>query len=190
MYSYGIRNPKIENEKSILNYLKDNNLDLDNNFVLKDTAALYSFMKSGVGAPEILFYDKNGFLMRYKDDKKCNGQNDSLISFLDPKHIIGVDSSSNVYKYLDQVRTLDGKEVNVSEFKEKDYILIIYWAKWMGKMNKNKIVDWENSLTKRNNLKIKTIKLSTDYMGFWQIKKNDMFKIYSHTTKTQAIKRH
>jgi hypothetical protein len=189
MYSYGIRNPKIENENTIIKYLKSNDLDISNNYALKDTSALYSFMKTGIGAPEIQFFDKNGYLMKYKDDKKCNGQNDSLISFLDPQNVVKIDSSLNVFTYLNQIRTLKGESVNMSKFSNQDYYLIIYWAKWLGKMNRNKIYDWENSLRMKNNLKIVTIKLTTDYMDFWKIKKNEMFKVYNPKTEMKEIKR-
>lgn len=189
MYGYGIRNPKVENKKSLLEYLRSNHLDTSNNYALKDTAALMEYLRSGIGAPEILFYDRNGFLMKYRDDKKCNGQNDSLISFLDPKHVIGVDSTRNIHAYLNQLRTLDGDVVELSEFNNMDYYLIIYWAKWLGKMNENKITEWEKSIAYKNNLKIKAIKLSTDYMNFWEIDKNEMIKIYSPKIKAREKKR-
>jgi hypothetical protein len=126
MYSYGIRNPKVENKKSIIRYLNTNGLDTTSVYAFKDTSALYSFMKSGIGEPEIRFYDRNGYLMLYRDNKKCNGQNDSLISFLDPKNIVKIDSSSNIIKYIDQLRTLDGQVINTNLFNNKDYYLVVY----------------------------------------------------------------
>jgi hypothetical protein len=186
LYSYGIRNPKIENEKSILEYLKENDLQTDNNFSLKDTSALYRFFDSKTGTPEIRFYDKNGYLMLYRDDKRCNAQNDSLISFLNPTNIIKIDSSQNIYSSLNELRTLSGEKLNSQEFQQYDFYLVTYWAKWAGKVNKTKIADWENSLKEKKDLRIKSIKVTTDYMDFWKVNKKDMFKIYSRKTKAKG----
>jgi hypothetical protein len=186
MYSYGIRNPKIESPKSITEYLKKNGLKTESSYALKDTVTLNAFFKSNIGSPEIRFYDKNGYLMLYRDNKKCNAQNDSLIEFLDPKNVIRIDSSQNIYPYLNNLRSLNGEKVNIGEFQGYDFYLITYWAKWAGKVNKIKMVDWEKSLSVKTNLKIKSIKVTSDYMEFWNIKKKDMFKIYSPKTKASG----
>lgn len=189
LYSYGMRNPKIENEKSITKYLALNKLDTNNNFALKDTATLNKFYQSNIGTPEIRFYDKNGYLMLYRDDKKCNGQNDSLITFLNPKNVVRIDSTENIFNYINQIKTLRGENVNVDEFKDYDYYLIMYWAKWLGKVNSIKMTDWEGNLSKKRDLRIKTIKLSTDYMNFWPLDKKDMVKVYSPKVKTKDRKK-
>ena len=59
----------------------------------------------------------------------------------------------------------------------------MYWAKWAGKVNKTKMSDWEDSIKKKNDFKIKTIKVTTDYMNFWELDKKDMAKVYSRKTK-------
>lgn len=189
LYSYGVRNPKIENKESITSYLISQQLSPEDCYSLKDTAALSNFIRSGVGSPEIRFYDKYGYLMQYRDDKKCNGQNDSLISFLNPKNIIKIDSSNTIQEYLLQLKTTDGKEINREDFENYDFYLIMYWAKWAGKVNKTKMSDWENSIKKKNDLKIKTIKVTTDYMDFWEIEKEDMAKVYSRKTKVKDKKK-
>lgn len=189
LYSYGIRNPKIENEKSITKYLALNKLDTSNNFAFCDTAALNKFYGNNIGTPEIRFYDKSGFLMLYRNDKKCNAQNDSLIEFLSPENVVRIDSSENIFSYLNQVKTLSGNPVALDDFKNYDYYLIIYWAKWTGKVNSMKIPDWENNLAQKRNFKIKAIKLTTDYMNFWALDKNDMVKVYSPKVKTKDMKK-
>lgn len=189
LYSYGMRNPKIENTKSITKYLALNKLDTNNNFAFKDTATLNKFYRNNIGTPEIRFYDKNGFLMLYRDNRRCNGQNDSLITFLNPENVIKIDSSENIFNYLSQVRTLDGRPINPDEFKNYDYYLIMYWAKWLGKVNSIKMTDWESNLAKKRNFKVKTIKLTIDYMNFWALNKKDMVKIYSPKVKTKDMKK-
>lgn len=183
---FGIRNPKIESQQSILDYLTSQQLSTANSYALKDTATLTKFCNSNIGTPEIRFYDKNGYLMLYRDNKKCNGQNDSLISFLDLKNVVNVDSSANIKEYISQLKTLDGKDVNPEDFKNYNYYLIMYWAKWCGDANKTKMEDWEKSLNKKNDPHIKTIKVTTDYMNFWKIDENKMMKIYDSETKTTS----
>lgn len=189
LYHFGVRNPKVENKKQIERYLFSNNLNVENSYALKDTSVLNKFNSGNIGIPEIRFYDKNGFLMNYRDDKKCNGQNDSLITFLDEKNVVKIDSSDNIIDYLKELKTLDGKEPNIDDFKNYDYYLIIYWAKWTGQVNSKKMIEWEKSLKQKNNFKIKTIKVTTDYMNFWELDKKDMVKIYSRKTKTEGKKK-
>lgn len=189
LYGYGVRNPKIETQQSITSYLISNKLFSENSYALKDTAALNKYFLSGIRSPEIQFYDKNGFLMLYRDDKKCNGQNDSLISFLDEMNVVKIDSSNNILEYITQLKTLDGKALNPEDFKYHDYYLVLYWAKWAGKVNKIKMIDWEESIKNKKNVKIKAIKVTSDYMNFWELDKKDMIKIYSRKTKIKGDKK-
>jgi hypothetical protein len=189
MYHYGIRNPKIESSKSILSYLAVNNLDTSNVYALKDTSQLNLFFKTNIGVPEIRFYDHNGYLMLYRDEKKCNGQNDSLISFLKPENVIKVDSSNNLFEYIKNLNTLSGVTVPRKDFYGKDFYLIMYWAKYLGKTNSVKMKDWENTLMDKKSLKIKTIKVTVDYMDFWSIDKKDMIKIYNPKSKVKESKK-
>jgi len=183
LYSYGVRNPKIENKKSVTAYLQNKKLKTENTFALSDIATLSKFNQSNIGMPEIRFYDTNGYLMLYRDNKKCNAQNDSLISFLDPTNVIQIDSTNNILDYLKQLKTLDGKNLDLADFKHYDFYLVMYWAKWIGKVNTVKMLDWEKSLSYKADLKLKTIKVTTDYMDFWHINKKDMAKVYSFKTK-------
>ncbi|MCE3278429.1 MAG: hypothetical protein K0S44_620 [Bacteroidetes bacterium] len=189
LYSYGVRNPKVETSHSITKYLHSNELDTANNYAFRDTASLTKFYNKNIGIPEIRFYDKNGYLMLYRDEKKCNGQNDSLISFLNPHNVIRVDSTDNIFDYLEEVRKINGLSVNKEEFSGFDYYLVMYWAKYLGKVNSIKMRDWESTLMKKQDLKIKTIKLTTDYMDFWPLDKKNMIKIYSPKTKTTDRKK-
>jgi hypothetical protein len=185
-----MRNPKIENENSISNYLESQHLNTLNNYALADTAALNRFYENNIGTPEIRFYDKNGYLMLYRDEKKCNGQNDSLISFLNPLNVIKVDSTQNIHDYLKNLRTLRGEDVDLKEFIGYDYYLIMYWAKWLGKVNSIKMSDWEANLkNKIRNINVKTIKVTTDYMNFWVLDKHDMIKVYSPRVRTTDRKK-
>jgi hypothetical protein len=164
-------------------------LDTSNVYALKDTSQLNLFFKTNIGVPEIRFYDHNGYLMLYRDEKKCNGQNDSLISFLKPENVIKVDSSNNLFEYIKNLNTLSGVTVPRKDFYGKDFYLIMYWAKYLGKTNSVKMKDWENTLMDKKSLKIKTIKVTVDYMDFWSIDKKDMIKIYNPKSKVKESKK-
>jgi hypothetical protein len=189
MYSYGIRNPKIESPKSILTYLYSNNLDTSDVYSLRDTTQLNFFFKSDIGVPEIRFYDHNGYLMLYRDEQKCNGQNDSLINFLNPHNIVKVDSTNNLFNYLGGLKRLTANEISEDAFKNKEFYLVMYWAKYLGKTNSLKMKSWENTLKEKSNLKLKTIKVTVDYMDFWPLNKKDIAKIYAPKTKVKESKK-
>ena len=95
MYAYGVRNPKIENRQSIIDYAKENDMGTDNLYAFRDSAALAGFYSSKIGMPEINFYNKDGNLMKYRNEKICNAQDDELIRYLDPKNVEKIDTSHN-----------------------------------------------------------------------------------------------
>jgi hypothetical protein len=104
--------------------------------------------------------------------------------------VVKVDSSEYIYNYLKSIRTLNGEPVNLKEFEGYDYYLIMYWAKWLGKVNSIKMIDWEANLkNKTKELNIKIIKVTTDYMDFWPLDKHDMIKVYSPKVKTKDKKK-
>jgi hypothetical protein len=177
----------VETAASLHSYLRKHDLHSSDNVVFKDVYALQEFFKSGIGMPEVRFYDRNGYLMLYRDEKKCNGQNDSLISFLNPENVVKVDSSQNIKVYVSNLRQPDGQEIQSASLNGYDYYLLIYWAKYLGKVNSEKMQDWESALNSKSSaLNIKAMKVATDYMDFWQFPEKDMHKIYSRKTKVDS----
>src|ERR1017187_9552205 len=81
MYAYGIRNPKIETKQSITQYAADNGIETDNLYAFRDSASLAGFYSLKIGIPEINFYNKDGNLMKYRNEKICNAQDDELIRY-------------------------------------------------------------------------------------------------------------
>ena len=93
------------------------------------------------------------------------------------------------YYQVESNEETNGEKIKLEEFENYDFYLIMYWAKWAGRVNKTKMLDWEDSINKKNNLNIKTIKVTTDYMNFWELDKKDMAKIYSRKTKIKDKKK-
>jgi hypothetical protein len=179
LYTYGVRDPKVENSRTLTAYARNTGMETDNLYAFRDTVTQNAFFRSKIGTPEISFYNKDGFLMKYKDEKKCNAQDQSLISLLDPKKTVAADSSHNIFQYITGLRTLNNKELNKKDFDGYDYYMIIYWAKFAGSTNKTHIPDWEREVRKKTGLKIKVIKVTADYMDFWHPDTDRMVKIYT-----------
>ena len=57
-----------------------------------------------------------------------------------------------------------------------DAFVLIYWAKYLGKLNKTKVYEWEQKVKLLNDkgLNIKLIKVNLDYQKFWGIDQNDI----------------
>jgi hypothetical protein len=178
-----IRNPRAENEQSLRTYLDKNQLRSDNLLIIKDTAAFYKIHREGYGMPEISFYDRNGYLMKFRDEQKCNAQNDSLISFLNPEKAIGVDSARRLSDFTSLLLHPDRSPISKTELSGHDYYLIMFWAKYLGKLNSKKLGDWERSLAANKKANHKVYKLSMDYQDFWNLPKKEMFRIYGSKIK-------
>ena len=179
MYKYGIRDPEIESKESILVYARSIQIDTDNIYAYSDSTTHSEVFKSKLGQPELDFYNKDGYLMNYRKQNKCNAQNVGLIQSLRSNKNITVDSSKNIFGYISKLRTLDNKDISRDEFKDYDYYMVIYWSKWVGMADGTHVPMWEKEAKKKTGLRIKVIAVTGDYMEYWHPSKKSMVKIYS-----------
>jgi hypothetical protein len=79
-------------------------------------------------------------------------------------------------KYLkDLVYVKDQQPFAIGQEKN-DLYLVMYWAKYLGKINKRKVFEWLNLVedARKRGLKIRVLKINADYQQFWGLKKNDL----------------
>ena len=153
MIIYGVKKPKIESTYSLNKFLNEIGVNSEHLYVCKDSLSQSSIIELGNGAPEAEFFDKNGFLIRYKDSSNinCNADVDDFFDSL-VNHKVASNNSAFIGDRLNCI--IDSKQHNSISFDalpRADYFVILYFAKWTGKrVNKEHIATWINKLDEIN----------------------------------------
>lgn len=146
MKMYGMKNPEVENEQTIKKRALKYGLDTTNIVTVynPDIAAKLS----GRGIPNASIYDRNGKYIEYRQtDTSCNAGLFQFIPELDPANSYHKPDSANLNVELAKFRNMKGGLL--SEVEKADFYVLINWAVWTGKLNKDHVKIWED-LAKNN----------------------------------------
>lgn len=165
---YGIKKPKVENEKSLIKYLKRKEINSVNVYTVNEKDFYPTLMVSD-GIPEIIVYDcKNDKPIKYREDTMCNGYAFGFVENLKKDTIFQyVDTLPNFFDLISRLRDLNGNTVNIEKNKNVDYYLFIFWTRYIGRLNKNHVKVWEEQANNNKNCEIKVIKVNLDEQEWW-----------------------
>ena len=171
MKSYGIKQPKYESVKSIVK--KSRYYGFDTSMVLvMNPYAVGSFFSRGI--PEGEVFDRSGRYIEYKmTDTSCNA---GLFGFL---HQLKTDTLFRIFpertlsKEIKRFRRMDKAPLSESYFKPADFYVFLTWAKWIGKLNKDHVKEWEKLIQKNSNAKIQLVLVNLDFMKDWTREEKD-----------------
>lgn len=161
---YGIKDPDIENEKSIKKTALKCDMDTSN----IATVAISGYLSAlkGRGIPDCNIYDRNGKYIEYRQtDTSCNA---GLFDFIPALRIDGKYSqpdTTSMAEELSGYRDLRGNAL--PDLGVADYYVFIYWAVWAGKLNKDHVKIWEDLAKANTNCKIKVLKVNMDMQESW-----------------------
>lgn len=163
---YGIKDPDIENEKTILRKAIKFNLDTSNIVAVNSKDFLSVLMKNGI--PEGAIYDSKGKYIEYRQtDTSCNAGLFQFIPALNLSNQYNQPDSSDLTTELNKFRDLRGNLLKKPE--PADYYLLIYWTIWTGKLNKDHVKIWEELARNNQQCKIKVIKANLDIQENWEL---------------------
>jgi hypothetical protein len=180
LMQYGVKQPRLENYASLNTYLEKNGIKGLSIYALKDTAALMTQYKKKWRMPEAYFYNKNGYFVPYKQTaKSCNAGVSPFLDSVGNFNKLPFDATKNIAELLPDIIELnkDNKANSVASLPESDVYVVMNWAKYIGKLNKDKIWDWLDHIQKNRDkipLKITVILLNFDYQETWGITKKDV----------------
>lgn len=176
---YGVKKPKVESVNSIRKYINKNNKS-SINYELIFFESINSLQNFGDNfgksfIPDAFFFNTKGEYVKYeKNATECNAYVDDFI--LDLQNIDLQDSNSRIT--LSLIRELLVTESNTKiVFPKETIIIILSFAKYIGKVNHSHSFTWINTLNKVNNeggLNLKIYMLDADLMNFWGIKNKDL----------------
>ncbi len=164
---YGIKNPKPENQNTITEYLFKNNLNTDNVFVLDEKS--HKKTSKNIGLPDFYIFNSEGMSIIFDSDKNCPAIGPEIIEKLNLNDNYDLDTGLNLSDIIKNLRYLNGESAELSFSENYDFYIIIYWAKFIGKLNKKNVAVWENAANNNNEAQIKILKINMDIQEFWEI---------------------
>ncbi len=175
----GIKQPKIENHQSLSKFLLSCKIDTSEIICFRDTTTHNHFFFSGNAVPDARFFNRKKKLVDYRSvESDCNAHVSPFIEKVDSINALTPVPGKTIGEFLKGlvvVRT--GKDFQL-ENQDYDAYMVIYWAKYLGKVTKSHISEWQELVTKANKdkKKIRMILVNVDYQSFWGLKPSDVPK--------------
>lgn len=164
--SYGITEPKNENQKSLTNYLVSKKMNIDNILFVDTETSYIEYIKDFGSVPEAKIFDTNGYPISYKkENQDCNAGLFSTIPELNLNSKLKPVEGKNLNEFLENLIDFNGNKV--IELPKADFYLFISWAKFTGKLNKDHVKEWEELAAKNKSVKIKVYKVNLDLKEGW-----------------------
>lgn len=163
---YRIKDPGIENEQTIIKKALKFGLDTSNIVTVSKKDYINILSSINTNFPEAAIYDRNGKYIEYrKTDTSCNAGLFTFIPELNLTDKYNQPDSANLQTQLNSFRDLKGNKIQ--EPGPADFYLLLYWAVWQGKLNKDHIKVWEDLAHENKNCNIKVIKVNMDFQEYW-----------------------
>jgi hypothetical protein len=175
-----IRNPAIESSRSIIDFATAYHLDSNNIYVLRDSTVFNMHLKSKLEIPDAFFFNRKGEFITYKKTTQdCNAHIGNFLQEIDSISALPASSQLTLKKFSEGFISLQSHENMKVDEGDNEISIVITSAKYLGKLNKDKVFDWEEIVQKLRAAghKIRYYKVFFDYMDFWGMKEEDLFKI-------------
>lgn len=170
----GFKNPKIENTNTLKAFMKENNLGEGINLMPKDKKSyanlIVVFNKK---LPEAVLFDRNGNELQYKQNtESCNAGLFKVLPTLTRESTLK-SGTHNLTELITKYTLLLSENTEKIQ-DDSDYYLLINWAKFVGKKNKDHVLEWEKLAKNNSKIKIKVIKLNMDFREGWNLTNDDI----------------
>lgn len=173
--SYGVKNPTLKTNYKLYNFLKKNNIDSKSIYFFKNFDNMikaYQLKYSTI--PDAYFFNQNGNFIPYKSNaEQCNAKVDDFIT--DLKNInINKSENKNINDFIPLLSN-DKNEVIVLN----EITVIITWATYLGKMNKQKAFEWIKLLeqAKDKGIKVNYYLVNYDLQECWKLNSDEKKEI-------------
>lgn len=161
---YGIKNPATETEESTVRYLERVGMQTNNIYALTENN--YYTVASEIKIPSFYLFDANGNQIIVDED--CGALKTDFISNLNKDKTYNTTQTIKLEDIISNLVYLDGKPATKFRNNEIDYYLVIYWAQFIGRINKKSPAKWENAAFENENVSISVIKINMDFRDFWE----------------------
>lgn len=173
--NYGVKNPNFKKIHDLRNFLNKNNIDSKSIYFFKDFDNMikaYQLKYSTI--PDAYFFNQNGNFIPYKNNtEQCNAKVDDFIT--DLKNInINKSENKNIIDFIPLLSN-DKNEVIVLN----EITVIITWATYLGKVNKQKAFEWIKLLeqAKDKGIKVNYYLVNYDLQECWELSSDEKKEI-------------
>ncbi|MBK7763440.1 MAG: hypothetical protein IPI46_08700 [Bacteroidetes bacterium] len=147
MLLYGIDStPKPKSSGYIQSYIKKKELPTSNQYLI-DAIAFSEIGKMDRMISRYLLFDKNGNLLIDTFQNTCTGNPDLGIENVIRNKYYIVDSTYNLGMITNHIIDTAGEKRVVNISKKADYVVILTWATWAGKLNQQGYMRWHEQAT-------------------------------------------
>jgi hypothetical protein len=161
---YGIKDPDVENAKSITKHANKYNLDSENIVTLNSSDFLETLSKFGI--PEGSIFDKEGRYIEYRSaDTSCNAGLFDFIPALKLNQPYQQPHHSTLAEEISKYRDINGGIL--APLPAADFYLFLYYTVWSGKLNKDHVKIWEDLARANKNCHIHVVKVNLDIQEHW-----------------------
>ncbi len=177
MITEGIKQPALENHTTLSKFLLSKGIDTTEILCFKDTTALIALYRSHIGIPDARFFNSKKKLVDYKNHPNdCNGMVSVFIEKIDSIVQKTPIEGEFLDNYINNLVIEKTGQKFLLEDQDYDVYMVVYWAKFLGKVNKRKVYDWQEHVKKanQNGKKIRMMLVSVDYQAFWGISKDQL----------------
>ena len=173
----GVKEPALENHASLSKFLSSKRIDTSEILCLRDIDALNNFYLSKIGTPDALFFNREKKMVDYRSSvEDCNGMVPIFIDKGDSINLVKPIEGEYLDKYLEPIAIEKSGKKFILDSQDYDVYMVVYWAKYLGKVSKRKVYEWQEHLKKanQNGQKMRMILVSVDYQQFWGITKDQI----------------
>lgn len=167
--AYGIKKPRIEDSKSIREYLRKYHMDTVHVYVFKDLKSFAAASEMDfLNIPDATFFNKEGYFIPYKEPGvSCNASVGEFIAAMESMHVLKPDATKKMETLLALLETPQ------QHIPEADINVFITWTKYAGSLNKDKAFEWVKLLesAKAKGIKANYYLVNCDYQKSWNIPK-------------------
>jgi hypothetical protein len=166
MIVYGIKQPRVKNEKSIMRSAKKYGFDGGENYSLSPKGWIVGAVKSEP-INDVLIYDKDGYRVLPLDTVTCSSQNTDLLGFYQDSTRVKKDSLDQWESYKKNIVHLDGTTAAFDD--EYDYTVVLTWASFVGRLNKTMTKERSEYLKQNQpeGYNIRLLYINKDIRDYW-----------------------
>ena len=175
---FGVKKPKVQTTNNIQNFIRKNN-GVESTFSLDKESFLLRISNSSKYFAKWELYNVDGYSIIPLDSNinHCNSNTYSFFNNFQHKNYY-IDSTVNINTdtvLVNGLKLLNGEGLEFQAIEKADYLLVIYWASFMGKYSSD-LFELERVATNNALVNINTIKINMDFKKHYEIT-NDKLKI-------------
>jgi hypothetical protein len=172
----GVKNPSFKTHNQLNDFLIKKDLKQSSIYYIKSWKNYENLLKTKFSSfPEAYFFNKEGDFVNYKkDSKECNAKVGEFIKSLANFSNFKIDKSKNLKKFEENISNSKNEK-----FKNSDINVIITWATFVGKVNKNKAFEWIKLLeqAKDKGIKVNYYLVNYDLQDSWELNNDEKKEI-------------